>query len=102
MSRFIKKVIPILLVIYCSSFDLFAQCAMCRVGVENNVSAGEDSIAAGLNTGILYLMVMPYLILMFVGYAWYRKSRQESAGRDKISNILKAKLGGSWGRAVKF
>ncbi|WP_044239487.1 hypothetical protein [Flexithrix dorotheae] len=93
MSKLIKKVIPVFLIIYCSSFNLFAQCAMCRVGVENNVSAGENSFAAGLNTGILYLMVMPYLILMFVGYAWYKKSRQESASRDKISNILKAKLG---------
>ncbi|MEP1954251.1 MAG: hypothetical protein ABJJ26_04895, partial [Algoriphagus sp.] len=40
----------------------FAQCAMCRASVENNVANGDTSVAAGLNLGIMYLFVMPYLI----------------------------------------
>ena len=33
----------------------FAQCAMCRATLENNLSNGNVGIAAGINFGILYL-----------------------------------------------
>jgi hypothetical protein len=52
-----------------------AQCAMCRVSLENNVSNGEIGIAENLNTGIIYLFVMPYLAVAVVGFLWYRKSK---------------------------
>ncbi|WP_157231541.1 hypothetical protein [Cecembia lonarensis] len=56
--------------------SLYAQCAMCRATVENNVSNGETSIGAGLNTGILYLLTMPYLIAMVIGFLWYRNAKK--------------------------
>ncbi|MBL3655427.1 hypothetical protein JL102_04745 [Fulvivirga sp. 2943] len=52
-----------------------AQCAMCRATVENNVSNGEIGIGAGLNFGILYLFVMPYILISVVGYFWYKRSK---------------------------
>lgn len=57
----------------------YSQCAMCRTTIENNVSNGETTIGAGLNMGILYLLSMPYLIAMVLGYLWYRhaKSRKK-------------------------
>lgn len=57
-------------------FDLFAQCAMCKTTVVNNVSHGELSLAGGLNFGITYLFTTPYLIIIIVGFLWYRKSKQ--------------------------
>ncbi len=69
-----------------------AQCAMCRATVENNVSAGESSIGAGLNAGILYLMVIPYLALAVVGYAWYRHSKKHTEGQLKIARLLKSRF----------
>ncbi len=42
---------------------LYPQCAMCRVVAESSQDAGE-TIANGLNTGILYLMSFPYLLLL--------------------------------------
>ena len=54
----------------------FAQCAMCRASVENNVANGDTSVAAGLNLGIMYLFVMPYLIIMVIGYFWYKNARK--------------------------
>ncbi|MDR7130420.1 hypothetical protein J2X69_002770 [Algoriphagus sp. 4150] len=57
----------------------FAQCAMCRASVENNVSNGETSIGAGLNLGIMYLFVMPYLIAMVLGFFWYRNAKKRKA-----------------------
>ena len=52
-----------------------AQCAMCRATLENNVSNGNIGIAAGINIGILYLFVAPYLAVGVLGYLWYRTSK---------------------------
>jgi hypothetical protein len=57
----------------------FAQCAMCRASVENNVSNGDTGIGAGLNSGILYLFVMPYLLAAIIGYLWYRSAKKRKA-----------------------
>jgi len=56
----------------------FAQCAMCRTQLENNVSNGSPGIAAGINTGILYLLIMPYLMILTLGYFWYKSSRRNA------------------------
>ncbi|SDY98498.1 MULTISPECIES: hypothetical protein [Rhodonellum] len=57
----------------------FAQCAMCRATIETNVSNGDTSIGAGLNLGIMYLLVMPYLIAAVIGFFWYRNSKKRKA-----------------------
>jgi hypothetical protein len=57
----------------------FAQCAMCRASVENNVSNGDTSIGAGLNSGILYLFIMPYLMAAVIGIFWYRSAKRKKA-----------------------
>jgi len=49
---------------------------MCRTQLENNVSNGDVGIAAGINTGILYLLSLPYLAILVLGYVWYRNSRK--------------------------
>lgn len=58
--------------------EVTAQCAMCRTQLENNVSMGRPGIAAGINTGILYLLVMPYLSALVLGYFWYKNSRRNA------------------------
>ena len=50
----------------------FAQCAMCKASAESDLKSG-GSIARGLNTGILYLMAIPYIILMLGAYFFFRK-----------------------------
>jgi len=60
-----------------SFYDSMAQCAMCRVTIENNVSNGDPGIAAGLNTGILYLFAMPYLLIAAIGILWYRHAKRK-------------------------
>lgn len=52
-----------------------AQCAMCRSTLENNYSNGSPGIGAGINTGILYLLSMPYLAVFIIGYLWFKSSR---------------------------
>jgi len=52
-----------------------AQCAMCRSTLENNFSNGNPGIGAGINAGILYLLVLPYLAVLVLGYFWFKSSR---------------------------
>ena len=47
-----------------------AQCAMCRAVLENGQN---ETIAEGINNGILYLMAVPYLLVAGVFYFIYRK-----------------------------
>ena len=56
--------------------DIFAQCAMCRATVENNLKSGASSVGAGLNTGILYLMAFPYILLSVIAFVWYRNYKK--------------------------
>lgn len=43
--------------------DLFGQCAMCKAVAADEV---EEEGATGINVGILYIMVIPYIILFIV------------------------------------
>ncbi|MBC3785472.1 hypothetical protein [Spirosoma utsteinense] len=72
--------------------DLMAQCAMCRGTVESTVSDGRSVIASELNFGILYLLVIPYLIVATIGYLWYRNSKQEHGRRLEIAGRVKRAL----------
>ncbi|HEX8516472.1 MAG TPA: hypothetical protein VF868_09760 [Bacteroidia bacterium] len=46
---------------------------MCKTSVESDLDNGGGSIANGLNTGILYLMAIPYIVMMIGGYFFFRK-----------------------------
>jgi hypothetical protein len=51
-----------------------AQCAMCRASAEGT------SIAKGLNTGILYLLAFPFLVIFGGGIFWYLNRKKFQAG----------------------
>lgn len=78
MKRSIWLIIVWLLM---SNTGVFAQCAMCRATVESTMSNGRNLAATGLNTGIIYLFVIPYLIIVIVGYLWYRNSQKDMQQR---------------------
>lgn len=42
-----------------------AQCAMCKASVESS-QGQKNSVAGGINQGILYLMAVPYVLLAFI------------------------------------
>ncbi|MGE0772796.1 MAG: hypothetical protein AB7K37_13860 [Cyclobacteriaceae bacterium] len=56
----------------------YAQCAMCRATLENNLSNGDVGIAAGINFGIMYLFFAPYLAVGTIAYFWYRASKSNA------------------------
>jgi len=51
-----------------ASFSSYAQCAMCRAVVEQ----GGEEVAEGINSGIVYLMIFPYLTIAVGLYFLYR------------------------------
>ena len=65
-----KKLVVILLIL--ASNIANAQCAMCKAVVES----GDVSQAEGLNSGILYLMVFPYLLVGALFYIIIKNRRK--------------------------
>jgi uncharacterized membrane protein len=43
----------------------------------------------GLNDGILFLLVIPYLAAAGLGYLWYKKYRKKSPVTKKFINEIK-------------
>lgn len=73
--------------------DVAAQCAMCRATVGSNLSEGRGVIGTGINFGILYLLSMPYLLVLVVGFLWYRTGKKELKERltleARLNDIFK-------------
>jgi hypothetical protein len=80
-SRF-KYVFPvsIALLLVISPIDLSAQCAMCKEAAETSLKNDPTSMVRSLNSGILYLMAVPYLMILFI----FRK---------QIANLWRSKFG---------
>ena len=51
-----------------------AQCPMCKIAAESNLENG-GSAGKGLNTGILYMLTMPYVIIGILAFVWYRNRK---------------------------
>lgn len=43
-----------------------AQCAMCKQAAASSLDNNQNSMAKGLNTGILYLMTVPYILIAII------------------------------------
>lgn len=56
----------IIILFVCFSTDITAQCAMCKQAAESSLKSNPNSMARSLNSGILYLMAVPYLLLGFI------------------------------------
>jgi len=63
-----------------------AQCAMCKAAVQSSMDQ-PNSVAKGLNKGILYLMAVPYVLMAFI----FRKqivSLWRSLRRKKVAEVI--------------
>jgi hypothetical protein len=59
---------------FLGSIDSFGQCAMCRAVVEQ----GGEEVAEGINSGIVYLMAFPYLLISVAIFLFYRSWKKSS------------------------
>lgn len=66
-----------------------AQCAMCRATVDSNLSEGRGVIGTGLNFGIIYLFVMPYLLVAGLIFMYFRVGKKELAKRLSLEKRMK-------------
>ncbi len=70
------KATILIIVYFFFSLSVNAQCAMCRAALE-----GEGNIkkAEAVNDGIVYLMMIPYILVGVVGIFIYRMFRKKKA-----------------------
>jgi hypothetical protein len=50
---------------------VIAQCSLCTKTAQQ---MGEKP-AQGMNSGILYLMMMPFVIVGFIGFRWWKNNK---------------------------
>ena len=64
---------------------------MCRMSAESNLKDG-GTMAAGLNKGIIYLLMIPYLLISVVGFIWWRNQRlvEMQEQEEEIRSLLEA------------
>jgi hypothetical protein len=67
-----KNIILFLLIII-ASLNSIAQCSMCT----KTASQLGEKPAQGLNSGILYLMFTPFVIVGFVAWRWWKGNKLE-------------------------
>lgn len=67
------RFVAIMLLLF-SSVVTNAQCAMCRAAL---TSKDNSTQAAAVNDGIVYLMVIPYVLVAGIGYAIYRMKKKK-------------------------
>lgn len=67
-----KRILFFLLMMIFSVKSTYSQCAMCKAVVEN----GDSDMAEGVNNGITYLMVFPYLLIGVLFYTIYRYKKK--------------------------
>lgn len=76
-----KRILKILALFFVLSFStpmlLPAQCPMCKIGAESNLKDG-GSAGKGLNTGILYMLALPYVLVGTIGFIWWKNKKQDS------------------------
>lgn len=84
-----KNKLILILVFLAAYLIADGQCPMCRMSVESNMqNSGGQSIGNTINTGILYMLGMPYLLVGTLGYIWYKNKKKMEA----IKNQERARL----------
>lgn len=84
MKALLYRISGVVLVWVLSSADILAQCAMCRGSVQSTLGNGRNNVGIGINTGIAYLFVIPYLSVAAIAYFWYRSATKESHARRLV------------------
>lgn len=74
MPKYLRN-ISIILLSFLFGETAQAQCAMCRAVLE---SQETTAAAEGINNGIVYLMLFPYLLVGGVGYVVYKMRRAKA------------------------
>lgn len=86
MRKKINKIYLTCFLALISGLDVLAQCPMCKASVESNLEDGGDKVVGmGLNSGILYLMAIPYIMVAAIGIFWYRAKKRQEKNAPRFS-----------------
>ena len=62
-----KFVITLVLSLVVLGQNIYAQgCSQCKLVTQQGAEMDEASFGTNMNTGIMYLMIIPYLMIMFL------------------------------------
>lgn len=89
MKRNFKIIIGTLLMVFLPKINLIAQCAMCRATVNSTISDGRNDVGNGLNFGILYMLVFPYLLVGLGIFLWFRKAKENQLKKVELDEQMK-------------
>ena len=64
-------------------FDASAQCVVCKNAAEQGAENGQTHTAT-LNSGILYLLAMPYVSIGVIGFLWWKNWKKKRAGETPV------------------
>jgi len=70
---FLSKALAVLGALIFAITEAGAQCAMCKAVAQDAVDHQAFGVAVGLNSGIIYIMIIPYVLLGVLIYAFFRK-----------------------------
>jgi len=76
MNKNLSKLIFVAFICILFIVDVQAQCPMCRMAAESNLEHGGTE-GKGLNTGILYMLSVPYLMVGGFAYLWWKNKKED-------------------------
>lgn len=74
INRVMKKCRTLFLLIMCWVSSLVVANAQCSICTKTAAQLG-DKPAESLNSGILYLMLTPFLVAGYIGYKWWKSEK---------------------------
>ncbi|MCO4814808.1 MAG: hypothetical protein KC454_08845 [Flavobacteriales bacterium] len=67
------RILLILVVLLIVDYSFSQGCSQCKLLAEQGSEVDEDSFGTNINSGILYLMALPYIALVIVLIAFRKK-----------------------------
>ena len=88
MKKILRGAIVIIALTFIQNIETNAQCPMCRTGLESNLKNG-GTMGRGINTGILMLFAMPYLLVGGIAYVWVKNKKRpdDQDLEDELTSI---------------
>ncbi|WP_207492116.1 hypothetical protein [Aridibaculum aurantiacum] len=66
----------LLTILIAAAASLQPAAAQCSICTKTSMQQGEKP-ARGMNSGIVYLMLTPFVVMGFLGYRWYKNQQGE-------------------------
>lgn len=76
MKSIVRVICIVTFLICVAQIEMLGQCPMCRMASESNLANGGTA-GKGLNTGILYMLAMPYVLIGVISFLWLKNRKKD-------------------------